>query len=378
MLSRHDPHSHSFFAWLRALLVLILLALLYPLLKTVFFLYSPANPSEPQAKVILILKGQTPHDISVALGKLNLTQDPEQFLWAGRLTRLWKTIKAGEYELKGTLTPLEIFQVFGTGISLAHPVTLREGENLFELADDLVSKGLVVKSEFLKLCKDPHFLGTLELFPTHLQPSSSAAALPPSLEGYLFPNTYFLNRSQSAAEIIKAMVKQFKQQWQPLAQEQITAPLRLNRHEIITLASMIEKETGVPEERPLISSVFYNRLLRKMKLQSDPTTIYGMWEGYHGKIHHQDLLLENPYNTYTLPGLPIGPIGNPGKQSILAALKPAVSPYLFFVSHNDGTHQFSVSFTDHLAAVKTFQLTPKNRLGKSWRDRLPHPHRVNH
>jgi UPF0755 protein len=131
---------------------------------------------------------------------------------------------------------------------------------------------------------------------------------------------------------------------------------------------MIEKETGAPEERPLISSVFHNRLEKKMRLQSDPTTIYGIWDRYQGNLHKADLLERNEYNTYQIPGLPIGPISNPGKEALEAALYPAKSPFLYFVSHNDGTHEFTSPYQDHQAAVRRFQLDPKAKSGKSWRD----------
>src|SRR6185312_975952 len=131
---------------------------------------------------------------------------------------------------------------------------------------------------------------------------------------------------------------------------------------------IIEKETGAPQERPMISSVFHNRLRKRMKLQSDPTTIYGIWKRYDGNIHKSDLSTQNPYNTYFVPALPVGPISNPGREAIRAALNPATSDYLYFVSHNDGTHEFSTTYENHTKAVKKFQLDAKARAGKSWRD----------
>ena len=142
----------------------------------------------------------------------------------------------------------------------------------------------------------------------------------------------------------------------------------MSRHQVVTLASIVEKETGATSERPLISSIFHNRLRKHMRLQSDPTTIYGMWDRYAGKIHKSDLSTFSVYNTYTIPALPVGPIANPGKEAIHAALYPAQSDYLFFVSHNDGTHEFTRSYGEHTRAVGKFQLDPKAREGKSWRD----------
>ena len=131
---------------------------------------------------------------------------------------------------------------------------------------------------------------------------------------------------------------------------------------------MIEKETGAAEERPIISSVFHNRLTKRMRLQSDPTTIYGMWDHYEGKIHKSDLLAPTEYNTYTVPALPVGPISNPHAESIHAALYPAETPYLYFVSRNDGTHVFSRTYAEHNQWVQKLQVDPAAREGKSWRD----------
>ena len=142
----------------------------------------------------------------------------------------------------------------------------------------------------------------------------------------------------------------------------------MNRKQVVTLASMIEKETGATQERVIISSVFHNRLNKKMRLQSDPTTIYGIWERYSGNLHKSDLLSPTEFNTYTVPALPAGPISNPHPESIRAALYPAETDYIFFVSKNDGTHVFSHTYAEHNQWVKKLQLDPSAREGKSWRD----------
>ena len=144
-----------------------------------------------------------------------------------------------------------------------------------------------------------------------------------------------------------------------------------NRQQALTLASIIEKETGVASERSKVSAVFINRLRQKMKLESDPTTIYGIWERYSGNLHRQDLLTPTPFNTYTVPALPVGPIGNPGLQSIEAAIHPSASEYLFFVSMNEGRHRFSRTLQEHNGAVRKYQLDPKARAGRSWRQLTP-------
>jgi UPF0755 protein len=163
------------------------------------------------------------------------------------------------------------------------------------------------------------------------------------------------------------MVKRFSLAWS--ANEELRAKeLGMTRDEIITLASIVEKETGAPEERPIIAGVFHNRLSKKMRLQSDPTTIYGIWSRYKGNLHKSDLLDPNPYNTYYVPALPAGPISNPGIESIRATLNPSIHHYLYFVSKNDGTHTFTSTYEDHSKAVTQFQLDRRAREGKSWRD----------
>ena len=142
----------------------------------------------------------------------------------------------------------------------------------------------------------------------------------------------------------------------------------LDLHSIVILASIVEKETGAKQERPTIAGVFHNRLKKRMRLQSDPTTIYGMYENYRGNLRKEHLLKKTPYNTYKISGLPKGPISNPGIKSIEAALSPTNHSYLYFVSKNDGTHIFTKTYKDHLKAVKKWQLTRRNRVGKSWRD----------
>jgi UPF0755 protein len=244
---------------------------------------------------------------------------------------------------------------------MSHPITIREGENLYEVAKELESKKLASAARIVELCKSPDFIKTLGWSPEWI------AETPKTLEGYLFPETYGFNRTTTPEEMLRQMVRLFRAHWEPRFNAR-ALELGLTPSQIVILASMVEKETGAPEERPLIASVFFNRLKKKMRLQSDPTTIYGMWDRYEGKIHKSDLTVTNPYNTYMIPALPIGPISNPGQKAIEAALYPADSPYFFFVSHNDGTHQFSKTFGEHENAVRKFQLDPKAREGKSWRD----------
>ncbi len=320
-------------------------------------LLSPAQSDSKQKIVIDVSRRQTPKEIAKLFESKGIVRSASDFFWAGRIMRRWGKLKAGEYEVSPSMTPLELLSILTSGISVNHPLTVREGENMYEIAADLESKTLAAKDHFLQLCKDPKFMALLGF----------TTPLPPTLEGYLFPDTYFINRTMTVEDIVKQMVRHSNAIWGPKETERAKV-LGLTRHQVITLASVIEKETGAPQERPMISSVFHNRLKKRMRLQSDPTTIYGIWERYDGNIHRSDLQSKNDYNTYTVPALPIGAISNPGREAIQAALFPAESEFLFFVSHNDGTHEFTKTFGDHTAAVKKFQVDPKAREGKSWRD----------
>jgi UPF0755 protein len=179
----------------------------------------------------------------------------------------------------------------------------------------------------------------------------------PSLEGYLFPDTYFVSRDMAPRQIIDLMVKRFWEVYHDLVEHrQVEMPLR----DVVTLASIVEKETGLPEERPVIASVFLNRLKRKMRLESDPTVIYGI-KDFDGNLKKKDLDLPGPYNTYCHFGLPPGPIANPGRESLRAVLTPAETEYLYFVSKNDGSHHFSATLSEHNRAVARYQKRRQSR-----------------
>jgi UPF0755 protein len=319
---------------------------------------TPAGPqtSEQEKTTIEIRKGETNGEIARQLLAKQAISEIRWFNWLGRITGNWKKIKAGEYEVSGSMSPLQIFATITSGLSVIHPITVREGENMYEIAADLESKGLARTEDFLILCKDPKFIASL-----------GVGKEPTTLEGFLYPDTYYFNKTLTAQDMAVQMVRHANQIWTP-KDEAAARKLGMSRFKIVTLASIIEKETGAPQERPLIASVFYNRLKKHMRLQSDPTTIYGMWATYKGNIHKSDLLAVNDYNTYSIPALPIGPIANPGREALDAALAPAESTYLFFVSHNNGTHEFTSSLAEHNKAVQKFQMDPKAREGKSWRD----------
>ncbi len=263
-----------------------------------------------------------------------------------RLQSLETRLKVGEYELSPDLSTPEIAEILASGRVRTHAVVIPEGIRAEEIADRLALEGLVDREDFLRVVFDPES-------PKRLSIEG------PTLEGYLFPDTYRFAKGLPASQIAEAMVDEFRDVYREL---RATRPENdLSMRELVTLASIVEKETGVPEERPLIAAVFLNRMKRGMRLETDPTVIYGIsdFDGNLRRVHLDDA--DNPYNTYQIPGLPPGPIASPGRESMRAVLEPADSPYLFFVSRNDGTHVFSKSYGEHARAVVHFQKQRRRR-----------------
>ena len=270
-------------------------------------------------------------------------------------------LKRGEYALNKGMTPQEVLNTLASGKSIQYALTFPEGANVYDMAAIMNAKGLYKGDEFLAATRDKKIIQ--ELLGVDVS----------SLEGYLYPETYNVTRFTPLKELLGSMVQNFKTVYGRLEGELKAQGKQppLSRHEIVTLASVVEKETGAPEERPMIASVFYNRLTKKMKLQSDPTIVYGIWVEtgkYKQNITKDDILGPTRYNTYTVPRLPWGPISNPGREALAATLQPSTSENLYFVSRNDGTHIFTRTYEDHLRAVKQFQLDPSAREGRSWRD----------
>ena len=310
-----------------------------------------------QKMVFTIMPGTPFYRVGLELEKAKAIKSAQVLRIFGSLLGFDKKIRVGEYEISPKMSAFEILKKLSSGQSIEYSLTLQEGINMYEVAQLIEKKKLGRSSVFLKLCKNKKLIQ--ELLGQDL----------PSLEGYLFPETYFLTKFTGEEKLIRKMVNRFKSVYSEFSQEE--KPLIKSRHEAVILGSVIEKETGAGFERPLISSVFHNRLKKKMRLQSDPTILYGILEqtGIMKKnITKRDILAPTKYNTYTVKGLPSGPISNPGRESLKAALYPKASEYLFFVSRNDGTHVFTTSYKDHLAAVRKFQLDSKARQGKSWRD----------
>jgi UPF0755 protein len=319
------------------------------------FLYS--SPGVKSETVIYEVKpGDSFGRVAFQLEAQDLIKDLNAFKILGRVLGYTSQIRVGEYELNRGMRPLEILSVLSSGKSIERPITFKEGLNMYEIAQALEDDGFFRAKDFLSLCKNKQLIEELLGEPL------------PSLEGYLFPETYRLTKYTTAEQLVRLMVQNFFRVYE---QAEASGRLKKPRHEAVILASIIEKETGAPEERPMISSVFHNRLRLGMRLQSDPTILYGMLvaSGVMPKnIRKKDIRAPTPFNTYTVNGLPFGPIANPGEEALKAALSPEASNYLYFVSRNDGTHVFSTSLKDHNRAVRKFQLDKKMREGRSWRD----------
>jgi UPF0755 protein len=258
----------------------------------------------------------------------------------GRLLGVADELRSGEYALSASLSPAQILARIVAGRVRTLEVVIPEGLTAAEIARRLDDAGLADAGAFLTVVRDAELPAALGVEGE-------------SLEGYLFPETYHLARGLDPREIARTFVAEFLRAWPSL--EPDARARGLSMRETVTLASIVEKETGAPGERPLIASVFHNRLARRMRLESDPTTIYGI-PAFDGNLRRTDLEdARNPYNTYRIPALPPGPIANPGRAALRAVVEPAPSEYLYFVSRNDGTHVFSRSYDDHTRAVHRYQ-----------------------
>ncbi len=308
------------------------------------YAYTPAQGKGEQVTVY-IPRGSGVIRIKYLLAREKLIKDDPRFFLLVNLLDLTNRLKAGEFVFTSDMTPVEVLRVLEQGKAIQHTIVIREGLTLKQIADLLAENNWVDREKFLVLCKDSGKIKDMGLGVENL-------------EGYLFPDTYNMVRGETDEDtIIESMVGRFKALYQ---EESKGGNSDLSRHEVVTLASIIEKETGSALERPLISRVFLNRLDRGMRLQADPTVIYGIPD-FNGNITRADLKKPTPYNTYVIKGLPPGPICNPGREAIRAVFKPAEGKYLYFVSKNDGTHYFSTSLKEHNRAVRKYQKSKKKR-----------------
>jgi UPF0755 protein len=308
------------------------------ILAAVWLAYAVLLPTGPaEEKLVQVKPGSSAHHIAADLQAAGIIRSQRVFL-------LWhylhgrKPLKAGEYSFDQPARLGEVYGRIAHGDILFRTLVIPEGFNMFDIAAAAESAGLGRREDFLQEARADTAL-------VHdLDPQAR------SLEGYLFPDTYHFTRTQSAHDMAAAMVHRFRQ----AARE---AGLDRDVHNVVTMASIVEKETSVGEERPVVAGVFYNRLSKQMALATDPSVIYAalLNDRYRGAIYQSDLHFDSPYNTYLNPGLPPGPIANPGRASLQAAMHPASTDYLYFVSDNQGHHKFSRTADEHARNVTAYR-----------------------
>jgi UPF0755 protein len=313
--------------------VLALLVLL--VLGAGFFFSRPVAP--PSQTFVLVKPGTSTAVIARQLQQAGVIRESRLFLLV-HAWRMRKSLKAGEYAFERPASVFEVYDRLARGDVYYHTVVIPEGYNLFDIAQALESSGLMKKDDFLAVARNDRDLIA------DLDPQA------PSLEGYLFPDTYHFSRTQSPRDIAAAMVKRFRQEAQALG-------ITRDFHHVVTLASIVEKETAVASERPMVAGVFANRLTKRIGLATDPSVIYAalLAGRYRGAIHQSDLAYDSPYNTYKYAGLPPGPIANPGRASLQAVLRPAATDYLYFVANNQGGHNFARTIEEHNRNVMNYR-----------------------
>ncbi len=315
----------------------------YKTLDTFFF--SPLNPTDTSATIFEVPPQSTFKGIAKTLESQSLIRSRWSIIAFAKIRGQDTSIMAGEYELSPSMRPNEILEKMASGKMFLRKITLKEGESMWEVGPDLEKQGILQRIEFERLLSDSSLLKELEI----------AGA---TLEGYLFPDTYQFPRNTPAKKIVLAMHEQLQKRWRPEWDERLKQ-LSMTKHQLLTLASIIEKESGSTDEQPIISSVFHNRLKKGMKLQADPTVIYGI-PNFNGNITKENLQTPTPYNTYVITGLPPGPIANPGLSAIKAALYPATTNYFYFVANGQGGHVFSETLDAHNNSVNTYQRNPSS------------------
>ncbi len=316
-------------------------------LVTYAYFHLPYDDTMRPVRVV-VPEGATLDQAAGLLEEVGVLRFPLVFARGARLLGRDRGIRAGEYRLHSSMSPREVLNILSRGEVVLHKVTLPEGWTVKQMAALLEKKGFASMEEILATSREAGFI-------------RASGFEADSLEGYLFPDTYHFAMGLSPREILGAMVKRFHALYGPqfrARQEELGRTL----HEVVTMASIVEKETGARKEMPLIGSVLVNRLRIGMPLQCDPTVIYGI-EDFDGNLTREHLRTPNPYNTYINKGLPPGPICNPGLDALKAVLYPADTSYLYFVSRNDGTHLFSPTLEEHNRAVDKYQ----RRRGKSGR-----------
>lgn len=298
-----------------------------------------AHKGFAQEVIVDLPPGTSTREMASKLASTGVVPNEWSFL-AVRALRTGTTLQAGEYKFEEAASPWDVFSRIARGDVLYFEIRVPEGYNMFDIGAELERQGIMKASQFIAAAQDPGLIRDL-------------AADAPSLEGYLFPASYRMTRNTTAKQLCYEMTQRFRRTWSEVAKPGADV------HDMVTLASLVEKETGVSEERPQVSSVFHNRLAKGMTLDCDPTIIYAalLEKRFRGTIYRSDLENPHPYNTYRHAGLPPGPIANPGLASLKAALEPAETDYVFFVAKPDGSgaHEFSANLAEHNENVEAYR-----------------------
>lgn len=335
----------------RKLLNLLLLLLIFVLAVTTYVawagwqdIHAPYKGYEGAEQFVTIRQGASPAEMARMLAEAHVVREPRLFRGALWWTGQARNLKAGEYRFDRALTPLAVVDVIARGQVYERRITFPEGLTIVEMSKLFESQGFGRARDFVSASRNVARIADLD-------PEAT------DLEGYLFPETYGLPKDAPASRLIDAMVERFLAVYGADLRAR-AATLGMSTRQVVTLASLVEKETGKSEERPIVAAVYRNRLKIGMPMQADPTVVYALakMNKYDGNIRREDLSLDSPYNTYKYPGLPPGPIASPGKASLEGAVTPADVPYLYFVSRNDGSHVFASSLLEHNRNVQQFQV----------------------
>jgi len=333
---------------MKKLIALLMVVLMLVGAAALYVLYSrvrqPFGPPQAGEQLVDIPSGASTRTIGERLITAGVIRDELTYRLALWVTGDARRLKAGEYRFDRPMTPIEVVEKVARGEVDLVTITFPEGLTIAEMSKIFESSGFGPAASFVAAAHDPAAIQKLD-------PAA------PDLEGYLFPDTYSVPRRTDAVRLVRAMIDQFMREFTPELR-QAAAARDLSVRQLVTLASIVEKETARPDERPLVASVYANRLKIGMALQCDPTVIYalllaGRWDG---NLRRDDLMFDSPYNTYRYPGLPPGPIAAPGKGALAAAASPAESDAIYFVSRNDGSHAFARTLDDHNRNVQKFQV----------------------
>ena len=307
------------------------------------FIAAPASSSHEE-RVVDIPRGAGPKTVTSVLVDQGVVTDSRLFVLYLREMKAAPKLRAGEYRFWTDQSPAEVLDVLISGVEVGYSVTLPPGLRIEEMASRVAASGRGSAERYIELAYSADFIASADL---GIEPQ------PANLEGLLMPNTYSFRKDAGSDDVVAAQLKAFKAVWDDRRLAR-ALELGLSPYEVVTLASVVEKETGVASERPLIGGVFHNRLRKGMRLESDPTIIYGL-KNYDGNIRKSDIRRPHPWNTYVIPALPPTPIAGPGVEAIDGVLWPTTTKALFFVAMGDGTHHFSETYAEHSRAVDRYQ-----------------------